>query len=197
MFNLGVFATYVAVVTFSPGPNNLMAMANASRFGLKGTLRFMAGAGTGVFAVITASCYFNLVLFNLIPRIKPVMSLIGAAYMCYLAVKFMRAKPAAESSEKDALQFWTGLAVQFVNPKFLLYALTVTSTFIVPYFGAGLYIPFSLLIMTICVLSLVVWALFGTTFKRFLSRYYRPFNLLMGGLLLYSAYAISGLGQWM
>ncbi len=193
MLNLAAFISYVAVVTFTPGPTNILAMTNASQYGFKKTLHYMAGAGTGVLIVVSASAYFNLLLFNIIPKIQSVMGLIGAAYMIYLAVKIMKSKPSDSEIPGEPLNFRTGIALQFVNPKFLLYAVTVTSNFIVPYFSSTYYIPFTLLITTICVSSLVVWALFGTVFKRFLSRYYRPFNIAMGVLLLYSAATISGL----
>jgi len=38
-----------------------------------------------------------------------------------------------------------------------------------------------------------LWALFGALFKKFLSRYRTPFNLVMGLLLLYGAISISGI----
>jgi threonine/homoserine/homoserine lactone efflux protein len=193
MFNLAAFISYVTVVTFTPGPNNILSMTNASQYGFKKTLSYMAGAGTGVLIVISASAYFNLILFNVIPKIKAVMGIVGATYMIYLAIKIMKSKPSENKTSGDPIRFQTGIALEFVNPKFLIYAVTVTSNFIVPYFSSSYYIPFALLITTICVSSLVVWALFGTVFKRFLSRYYLPFNVAMGALLLYSAYSISGL----
>mgnify|MGYP001327294876 CR=1 FL=1 len=195
MFNLAAFISYVAVVTFTPGPNNIMAMANASQYGFKRTLHYMAGVGTGVLIILSASTYFNLLLYNVIPKIKSIMGLIGAAYMIYLAVKIMKSKPSSDEMSGDPIQFHTGIALQFVNPKFLLYAVTVTSNFVVPYFSSNYYLLFTLIITTICISSLVVWALFGTVFKRFLSRYHRPFNIAMGLLLLYSAASISGLSH--
>lgn len=196
MFNLAAFVSYVSVVTFTPGPNNIMAMANASQHGLKKSTGFMMGAGTGVLVISLASCYFNLMLFNLIPRIKIFMGVIGAVYMTYLAIKIIRSNPMSGDSTKAPPRYITGLTLQFVNPKGLLYFVTVTSNFIVPYFSPTLYLPFALLITAVCVLSLVVWGLFGSVFKRFLSQYHRPFNIAMGLLLIYSAYSISGLTHW-
>ena len=195
MFNLFAFVSYVLVVTFTPGPNNIMAMANASQYGFKRTLRYMTGAATGVLIIITASCYFNLLLFNIIPKIKAAMGIIGAVYMVYLAIKIMKSKPVDNDMTGDPIRFHTGIMLQFVNPKFLLYAVTVSSNFIVPYFESPYYFLFSLLIAVICFLSVVVWALFGTFFKRFLGLYHKPFNIAMGLLLIYSAVSISGLSH--
>jgi|LGOV01.1.fsa_nt_gb threonine/homoserine/homoserine lactone efflux protein len=194
MFNLAAFLSYVIVVTYTPGPNNIMSMANASQYGFKQTLRFMFGVLTGGFFLVLSSCYFNLLLFNLIPRIKTVMGIIGAAYMVYLAIKIMKSKPSGDNDKKGSLNFTTGVLLQFINPKFLLYAVTVTSNFVVPYYNSHFQlIMFSAFLAVTGFSSLALWALFGSGFKKFLSDYHRPFNIAMGLLLMYSAVSISGI----
>ncbi len=195
MFNLAAFIGYMIAVTFTPVPNNILIMTNAGTYGFKKSLNYMAGGAIGVFIIIGASTFFNLLLFNVIPTIKPFMGLLGAAYMTYLAIKIIKSKPPEEGVSGDPLKFHYGFLLQFLNPKFLIFALTATSNFIVPYFTSLYYLPFTLLITAICILSWVTWALFGSVFKRFLSRYYRPFNIAMGLILLYSAISISGLTQ--
>lgn len=194
MFNLTAFLSYVIVITYTPGPNNIMSMANASQYGFKQTLRFMFGVTTGVFFITLSSSYFNLILFNLIPKIQIVMGIIGALYMIYLAIKIMKSKPSDKENKKGSINYITGILLQFVNPKFLLYALTVTSNFIVPYYNNGFQLTmFSVFLSVTAFSSLALWALFGSIFKKFLSNYYRPFNIAMGLLLLYSAASISGI----
>ena len=41
--NFFAFITYVVVTTFTPGPNNMMAMSNGLQDGFRKTLRFLAG----------------------------------------------------------------------------------------------------------------------------------------------------------
>jgi threonine/homoserine/homoserine lactone efflux protein len=62
-------------------------MTNANRDGFKKTINFNFGVFAGFLVIMLASSYFNLVLFNLIPKIKIFMSIVGAAYMVYLAYK--------------------------------------------------------------------------------------------------------------
>ena len=96
MFNLGAFLSYVFVVTFTPGPNNIMAMANAGKYGFRRTLKFNLGVFTGFLVLLLSSSYFNLFLFNVIPKIRTFMGILGAGYMVYLAFKIMNGKEKKE-----------------------------------------------------------------------------------------------------
>jgi len=193
MFNLAAFIGYMVAVTFTPGPNNILVMTNAGTYGFKKTLNYMMGGAIGVLLIVAASTYFNVVLFDVIPTVKPFMGIAGAAYMTYLALRIIRSKPPEAGESGDPLKFHYGFIMQFLNPKLLIFAVTVTSNFIVPYFDSSYYVPLTLLITMIFILSWVVWSLFGSVFKLFLNRHYKPFNLAMGLILIYSAVSISGL----
>ena len=51
---------FVLAATYTPGPNNLMAMDGARRFGLRRCLPFLAGMSSGLIFVIALSGLFNL-----------------------------------------------------------------------------------------------------------------------------------------
>ena len=55
------FLLYVFVMSFTPGPNNIMAMLFANQYGFKKTLRFCLGVGAGFFVIMILSSYFNLI----------------------------------------------------------------------------------------------------------------------------------------
>jgi len=193
MFNLTAFIGYMVAVTFTPGPNNILVMTNAGTYGFKRTLNYMAGGAIGVFLIVAASTYFNVLLFDAIPTVKPLMGIAGAAYMIYLALRIIRSKPPEAGESGEPLRFHYGFIMQFLNPKLLIFAVTATSNFIVPYFDSCYYVPFTILITMITILSWLVWSLFGSVFKLFLKRHYKPFNIAMGLILIYSAVSISGL----
>lgn len=200
MFNVGAFLSYVFVVTFTPGPNNIMAMANAGKYGFKETIKFNWGVFTGFLILLLSSSYFNLFLFNVIPKIKTFMGILGAGYMLYLAFKIMSSKD-EEKDEKETIKdnkklnlYLSGLALQLINPKVILYSITVISNFIIPYYKSNMaLILFSLLLSIIGFASITSWALFGSIFNKFLSKYKKQFNIVMGILLIYSAISVSGL----
>lgn len=193
MINLAPFLSYVFIATFTPGPNNIMSMTNASRDGFKKTLSFNLGVFAGFIVIMLGSSYFNMVLFNLIPKVKIFMSIVGAAYMVYLAYKIYTSKPAAEE-ESDKTQinsFRTAFILQFVNIKVILYGITVFSSFIIPYYNSpSVLVLFSVLLAFIGFVSTVCWSLFGALFQRFLSKYTKAVNTIMSILLLYCAIAI-------
>lgn len=193
MPNLFPFLSYVFVVTFTPGPNNIMSMVNANKFGFRRTRGFLLGVFAGFSIVMILSSYFNLILFNLIPKIKVFMGILGAAYMIYLAFKIVTGKDHAEDNPKYN-SFPAGVALQFVNPKGILYGITVVSNFILPYSRSDLFlVSSSIALGAVAYLSVSSWALFGAFFQRFLSKHRKPFNVAMGILLVYSAVSISGL----
>ncbi len=206
MFNLSTFVSYVFAVSFTPGPNNIMSTANASKFGYKKTLEFILGVSIGFFIIMIICSYFNIILFNIMPKIKIFMGILGAGYMIYLAVKIMQSK---ENDYREKITdknrghitrtrelnlFFTGMTMQFVNPKAILYGITVISNFIIPYYKSNIsLIVFSIFLALVAFMSTSCWALFGSLFNKFLSKYRRQFNIVMGLLLIYSAVSISGI----
>ncbi|MCK4260678.1 MAG: LysE family transporter [Halanaerobiales bacterium] len=191
MFNIIPLLSYVFVVTFTPGPNNIMSMVNANTFGYRKTLKFILGVFTGFSIIMLLSSYFNLLLLNVMPKVKFFMSILGALYMTYLAYKIIISSNKSNESKKHLNSFYTGISMQFVNPKVILYGITVMSNFIIPYYKSNMaLIFFSVLLATVALLSTSCWALFGVIFQKFLSRYRKPFNIAMGLLLIYSAISI-------
>jgi threonine/homoserine/homoserine lactone efflux protein len=146
------------------------------------------------------------------PKVKIFMGILGAGYMVYLAIKIMRTKEEDkredqedndDSSKTETLEksenlnsFLTGMTMQFVNPKAILYGITVISNFIIPYYKSSVVLLlFSIFLAFVGLMSTASWALFGSLFKRFLSKYSKAFNISMGLLLIYSALSISGISQ--
>ncbi|ATO51520.1 LysE family transporter [Brevibacillus laterosporus] len=183
---------YAFVSSFTPGPNNIMAMLFANKYGFKKTFRFCLGVGAGFFVIIILSCYFNLVLKNLIPKIEFIMSIIGATYMMYLAIKIITSKNNDQDNDGGKNNsFFAGMLLQFVNPKGILYGITVISTFIIPYHTEHLSLLFySVLLAFIGFMGTFSWNVFGSIFKKFLSKYRNQFNVAMALLLIYSAISI-------
>ncbi|MDR7071061.1 LysE family transporter [Fictibacillus barbaricus] len=186
------FLLYVFITSFTPGPNNIMAMLFANQHGLKKTIRFCMGVGAGFFIIILLSSYFNLLLKNFIPKIEFFMTILGAVYMLYLAVKIITSKNNAKSEDGGKYNSLpAGMLLQFVNPKGILYGITVVGTFILPYHHSNAsFLFFSLFLAFIGFTSTFCWSLFGSVFQKFLSKYRNQFNIIMALLLVYSAISI-------
>jgi cysteine/O-acetylserine efflux protein len=192
MPNVFAFISYVTVTSFTPGPNNIMSMSNASRYGFKRSVPFTLGVCAGFFLVVGSSIAFTIVLYLAIPTIKPVMTVIGAAYILWLAWKTVTSSP---HDEDAALQttFLSGMLLQFLNPKAILYGLTVASTFIVPYYHATVVlVGFAAALALVSLASTTCWALFGSVFRRFMAENNRVVSYIMGALLVYCAVSLFG-----
>lgn len=186
------FLVYVIVTSFTPGPNNIMSMAFASRSGYRSTLRFVLGVAAGTFVIALLSSFFNLLLYSMIPKVKLWMSILGCAYLLYLAMKLFRHKPGGTQVKQDHMNsFFSGFILQFINPKVILYAITAVSTFVIPFYHSSIsLLLFSLFLGFIGYLSTSSWAIFGSVFQPFLTKHDRAFHIVMGLLLVYSALLI-------
>jgi threonine/homoserine/homoserine lactone efflux protein len=169
-----------------------MAMIFANKFGLKKTMKFCLGVGTGFFMIILLCCCFNILLKNFIPKIESIMAVIGGVYMLYLAVKIIASKQHESDTAGDKHNsFIAGMLLQFINPKGILYGITVTSTFILTYHSSYFsLLAYSIVLAFIGYMGTFCWSICGSIFKKFLSRYRSQFNILMGLLLLYSAVSL-------
>jgi len=194
MENMFSFISYVFVVTFTPGPNNIMSMINATKYGYKKTLKFMLGVFTGFFVLMLVSSFANLFLVKYIPKITIYMKALGGFYMLYLAKNILKPKKKNSKDKNKTATFQTGLLLQLVNVKVILYCLTVVSSFIIPSFqSTAILILFSFLLALTAFVSVNCWALFGSFFNQYINRYQKAFNVIMALLLTYSALMITGL----
>jgi len=189
------FLVFVVITSFTPGPNNIMAMALANKHGLQKTTKFCLGVGLGFFVITLLCGFFNILLTKVMPFIELPLTLFGAGYMLYLAFKILTGKDHdGGNDERNKNLFFSGFLLQFVNPKGILFGITVVATFILPYYDSySSYLLFSLFLGMVGVMSTFSWALSGSIFQKLLSRYRKPFNVAMALLLVYSAVSIIGL----
>lgn len=187
--NYAAFFSYIFVTSITPGPNNIMALSNAGKYGFKGAMPYNFGALCGVFVVISCCAAFSAALYDFIPAIEPVMCCLGALYILWLAVSLWLDKP--RKSGKNPLRsnsFFSGLLLQFVNAKAFMYAITSISSFVLPYYRDFWHVLLFVVIMSLtCLVCTSCWALFGSAFERFFRQHGRLLNLVMSLLLVYCA----------
>jgi threonine/homoserine/homoserine lactone efflux protein len=193
--NITAFLTYVVLTTFTPGPNNIMSLSNANRFGFRNTLNFIFGVAAGFAVIMTLCAFFNLALFKYIPGIKEIIGVLGAIYMLYLAFSIVTENKENETRDGfNSNSFMAGMTLQFINPKVIVYGITAHSVFIIPYFNSNLYLLlFSILLAAAGLISTAIWALCGSLMQQLISNHRQKFNITMAILLVYCAVSVSGL----
>lgn len=191
--NLPALCAYAFIAAYTPGPNNIMAMTNSIRHGFSKTLVFCLGILCGFLVDMTLCALGTSVLYEYLPTVEPVMRWVGAAYIAYLAVVVFRDK-GDDESESGAMTpngFATGVVMQLVNIKVILYGITAFSTFIVPHHRSLAAMALSVLGLSVFGCSgTVAWAAFGSLFRRFHARHRRAINAIMALLLMYCAVGI-------
>ena len=192
MPNFAAFLSYIIVTSFTPGPNNIMSMSNAGRYGFRKSIFFNVGIFFGFLIILALSSIFSITLYSLIPSIKPIMTWIGAIYILWLAWKTYKSTPHSnEKGEKQTNTFLAGLLLQFVNPKVILYGITTISTFIAPYYKSLTTLTgFTVFLALVGFTATCCWALFGSLFQRFLVRNDKAVNTIMALLLVYCAVSL-------
>ena len=187
---------FCTAMSFSPGPNTTLSTALAANLGLKRALRFcfavpagwtllMLGSGLGLGALITG-----------VPALRWAVTLLGVAYMFWLAWKLSRAGQLTEvNSDRLNVTFWQGVGLQFVNIKAWMLALTLSAGWVVNAAGQPSTNPgerlaiICLVMMVFAFSSNFVYALVGSLLRQWLAQGSRLlwFNRLLALVLVVTA----------
>jgi threonine/homoserine/homoserine lactone efflux protein len=181
---------FALVASLTPGPNNLMLMTSGVKFGFARTLPHLAGVVIGFSLMVVLVGVGLDAIFIRVPRLLPIMRIVGAAYMLWLAVKIALAGPVGEvEGGGRPLGFFAAAAFQWVNPKAWVLSLSALSAYgaVAGDFTSSLAVMATLFLATSLVCA-GAWALFGSSLRRFLMnpRAMRPFNIAMALLLVAS-----------
>ena len=186
------FLSYIFMSAYTPGPNNIMAMSLASTAGFRTGMRFCFGVFFGFLGVMSLCTAFSALLFTVIPKIEPVMRYIGAAYILWLAWKIFTSKPSAGNGQQTKRgYFLSGIILQFINVKVILYGITAVSAFILPYYNSPGWLVFFVLLLSFVGFSgTFCWVVFGSVFQKLFINHRKLMNAVMALLLVYCALSI-------
>ena len=191
---LPALISFAAAMSFTPGPNNVMATASGTNFGFRRSVPMLLGIMIG-FAVMFVVLGFGAAgLFVAFPAVHGVLKFAGAAYMLFLAWRIAIAGgPAAGGAGASPPGFLAAAAFQWVNPKGWVFALGALSTYTTV--GGDLAAEIAILTLVIalfCLAATTTWCGFGVAIGRWLesARARTAFNLSMAVLLVASVAAI-------
>jgi threonine/homoserine/homoserine lactone efflux protein len=165
------FATYSFVMSITPGPNNVMLTASGATFGFRRTVPHMLGISTGFGIQLLAVCFGLGAIFLHWPQLQTILRWAGAAYLLYLGVKMLGSNQAKSASSARPVTFLEAALFQFLNPKAWVMTITAASLFLPRELGilaAGAYMLFIMVMLNFPCIA--VWALFGSSLRRFLER---------------------------
>jgi threonine/homoserine/homoserine lactone efflux protein len=180
---------FSAVMSFTPGPNNIMLAASGVNFGFARTVPHMIGVTLG-FIVLLIACGAGLgLVFAAVPELQLALKVAGAAYMLWLAFKVATAHRATEvRAPARPFTFLQAAAFQWINPKGLVAALSAIAVYVRPGHAHSDF-PVMLAVLTVCTVGAVAtWTGFGVALRRLLRDpvHARIFNGAMALLLVAS-----------
>lgn len=122
----------------SPGPSLAVVLKHSLSGGMKNGMLAALSHGFGVGLYAAASLLGLGALMLQFPTVYQILVYLGAAYLAYLGLKILLAKPdnselkvqQSEVSSSKALQ--DGFAIAFLNPKLAIFFLALFSQFIDP-----------------------------------------------------------------
>jgi cysteine/O-acetylserine efflux protein len=148
-----------------------------------------------VFVLMLLGGLISASLLSWFPALEPALRYLGAAYILYLAYGIFRASYAFAARETRPLGLGHGLLLQVSNPKLVVYALTLFSSFLAPIAGnPALLVVAALLLAAVSACATSVWALFGAGIKARLRspQVARWVNAALALCLVYAAIDLAG-----
>jgi len=180
--SLFMFAT-----SCSPGPNNILASYSGFNFGLIKTIPHMFGV---IFGFTTLVVVMNIGLINVFKNfsiVQEILKYAGTIFLIYLAYKISFSKTNSDNSSKSPVKFIETFFFQFLNPKAVIVAIIIVSTYVE---SGENYINYSLWVIAIAFIfacfSIVFWTLLGRFLRRFATneKFIKRFNYVMSLLLV-------------
>ena len=171
----------------SPGPNNIVASYSGFNFGVIKTFPHMLGV---IFGFTTVVCVLNFGLINIFkiyPLIQEILKISGSIFLVYLAYKIAFSKNVKENKKENPVKFIETFFFQFLNPKGVIVAIIIVSTYVESGNNFINYSFWVILVSFLCALiSITFWTFVGKFFRRFATneKFIKIFNYVMSSLLL-------------
>ena len=182
------------ITVWSPGPNNILLLSTASRYGVKKNMPLMAGIWTGATVVMTLCGLLGQTLISVIPGIQPVMKMIGGAYLLYLAWNTYKRQPPSAAAEQKLPTYFMGFFLQLVNAKMIIHGITMFSSYILPFVQTTpMILLFVVYFVIMGAIGNLLWAFAGNVLTKVYNNHYKLMNLVMALLLVWCALRILGL----
>ena len=175
------------VAAFTPGPNNLLSSYSGFNFGIKKTLPLIYGVTFGFPLLIIIINSGLIIFFKKFPALQEIIKILGSAFILYFAYKVALNKSSGEQKIKNPAKFFNMLFFQFINPKAVLFAIIVVSTYINMNEN---FIRDTIIVLSVAIsfsfVSIFSWCLLGKFLRRFATndKFIQIFNYGMSFLLI-------------
>jgi len=178
---------FMFVTSCSPGPNNIVASYSGFNFGILKTIPHMFGVIFGFTSLVVIMNFGLVNIFQKYPIIQEILKYTGSLFLIYLAYKISFSKSSTENTAKNPVKFIETFFFQFINPKSVIVAVIMVSTYVdrgqdflfYSFWVIGIAFLFA-------IISINFWTLVGKFLRRFATneKFIKRFNYAMSFLLL-------------
>ena len=178
---------FMFVLSFSPGPNNIVASHSGFNHGIKKSVPLILGVIFGFTTMLALVNFVLINIFNIYPIIQKILVICGSIFLIYLSYKISFSKSSNNNEKLRPVNFVETFLYQFFNPKGVLAAITAVSTYTESGVNFLKYSTWVLSVAFICALiSVIFWTMLGKFMSKFATndKFINWFNYVMSTLLL-------------
>ena len=178
---------FIIVAAFSPGPNNFLASYSGFNFGIKKTAPLIFGVTFGFPILLIAVNSGLMIVFKQFEMFQEIITILGSIFLLYLSYKIATTGKTKVKDIKNPAKFLNMLIFQFINPKAVIVAIIMVSTFISQKEN---FLRDTLIVVSFSIffsfLSISSWTLLGKFLQRFANseKFLRAYNYVMSFLLI-------------
>lgn len=186
------FLLTTLVLVASPGPNTLSVAAVGAAYGKRRGLPYLTGICFGVSLVVALVGTGVAALVLSFPGVAPLVTMLAAAYLVYLAYRIATAKPIARETAQGLSEppaWYAGVVVALANPKaYAAVGASFSQHTLLPHGAWQDTLLKAVLFMVAIVLVNLIWLNIGAAISRQLAdpSLSRRVNLGFAALLLVS-----------
>ena len=182
-------ASYMGVMSITPGPNNIMLTASGVNFGFRRTLPHMLGIAFGCSLQLLLCAALFAQVSGWLGELRPALAVAGCAYLLWLSLKLARAGAPGRRETARPMGFVAAALFQWVNPKAWIMVLNACVLFLPQGGQLPAAAAMALLALMVNLPCIAVWAWGGERLRHWLQQDWalRLFNLSMAGLLAATA----------
>lgn len=172
MFGIADYGAFVAAIVLFlliPGPGNLALITSTSKGGIRGGLAATAGVIVGDQCLLWAAVAGVSAVMVAYPTAFKAVQWLGAAYLAWLGIKMLLAKPGAAPiiNIKPSHFMRQAFTITLLNPKAIVFYMAFFPLFVDPVHHQGL-ITFGVMALTIATLTFL-YGLTSTLLTYFLA----------------------------
>ena len=178
---------FMLVTSCSPGPNNIVASYSGFNFGLTKTIPHMLGVIFGFTTLVIITNFGLINVFKNFPMLQEILKYTGTIFLIYLAYKITFSKNKSNSTSKNPVKFIETFLFQFLNPKGVIVAIIMVSTYVEK--GEN-FINYSSWVICVAFFfacfSITFWTFVGKFLRKFATneKFIKGFNYVMSLLLI-------------